>query len=82
MAGEARVSARRDVWSLITVLVMGLYALFLIYPLLNLLVQAVIDKSTGKLTLAYFVRFFGKPYYFNTLLNSFKVTFCVSYNFV
>ncbi len=63
---------------LVTLLVLGLYALFLVYPLFNLLIQAVVDKETGKFTLAYFVRFFGKPYYFNTLLNSFKVTFGVT----
>jgi iron(III) transport system permease protein len=75
---KQQTRSRRDVWSLVTLGVLGLYGLFLVYPLLNLLVQAVIDKSTGKLTLAYFVRFFGKPYYFNTLLNSFKVTFSVT----
>jgi iron(III) transport system permease protein len=52
--------------------------LFLVYPLLNLFGQAVIDKATGNFTLSYFHRFFSKPYYFNTLLNSFKVTFCVT----
>jgi iron(III) transport system permease protein len=75
---EQRTRTKLDVWSLVTLLVLGLYGLFLVYPLLNLLVQAVIDKTTGKLTLEYFVRFFGKPYYFNTLLNSFKVTFGVT----
>jgi iron(III) transport system permease protein len=66
------------VWSLVTLGVLGLYGLFLIYPLLNLLTQAVVDKDTGKLTLSYFVRFFSKPYYFGTLLNSFRVTFSVT----
>ncbi len=67
-----------DIWSLVTLSVLGLYAIFLIYPLFNLLSQAVVDKDTGTFTLAYFVKFFGKPYYFNTLLNSFKVTFGVT----
>ncbi|MCK5795304.1 MAG: iron ABC transporter permease, partial [Anaerolineales bacterium] len=40
--------------------------------------QAVIDKETGQFTLAYFIKFFSKPYYFNTLLNSFKVTSVVT----
>jgi iron(III) transport system permease protein len=73
-----KIKSRNDVWSLVTLLVLGLYGLFLVYPLLNLFGQAVIDKSTGNLTLSYFHRFFSKPYYFNTLLNSFKVTFCVT----
>ena len=67
-----------DIWSSVTLLVLGLYAVFLIYPLFNLLIQAVVDKETGKFTLAYFVKFFGKPYYLNTLINSFKVTLGVT----
>lgn len=69
---------KMDVWSLVTLLVLGLYGLFLIYPLMNLLLQSVVDKKTGQFTLAYFIKFFSKPYYFNTLLNSFKVTFWVT----
>jgi len=67
-----------DVWSLVTLGVLALYALFLIYPLFNLLIQAVVDKKTGQFTLDYFIKFFSRPYYFNTLLNSFKVTFMVT----
>ena len=78
MGARSRAGKRLDVWSLVTLMVLGLYALFLIFPLLNLLVQAVVDKQTGRFTLAYFVKFFSKPYYFNTLLNSFKVTFSVT----
>jgi iron(III) transport system permease protein len=40
--------------------------------------QALIDKETGQFTLGYFVKFFSTPYYFNTLLNSFKVTTAVT----
>lgn len=75
---EQTIKGRRDVWSLVTLAVLGAYGLFLVYPLLNLLGQAVIDKASGRFSLAYFQRFFGKPYYFNTLINSFKVTFGVT----
>ena len=75
---EFKLFKKYDVWSLVTLLLLGLYALFLIYPLMNLLTQSVVDKSTGEFTLAYFIKFFSKPYYFNTLLNSIKVTFCVT----
>lgn len=78
MSSTPRAGRRLDIWSLVTLVVLGMYILFLIYPLFNLLVQAVVDKNTGKFTLAYFVKFFSKPYYFNTLLNSFKVTFSVT----
>jgi len=46
--------------------------------MINLLAQAVLDKETGEFTLSYFVKFFSTPYYFNTLINSFKVTFWVT----
>jgi iron(III) transport system permease protein len=74
-AGKRRAP---EVWGAATVLVLALYGLFLVYPLVNLLAQAVVDKATGRLSLQYFIRFFAKPYYFNTLLNSFKVTSCVT----
>ena len=78
MQPKRKIKSKYDVWSLVTLLVLGIYGLFLIYPLLNLLGQSVIDKSTGNFTLSYFYKFFSKPYYFNTLLNSFKVTICVT----
>jgi len=67
-----------DIWSIVGLLILGLYGLFLIFPMGNLLKQAVVDKDTGAFTLSYFIRFFSKPYYFNTLLNSFKVTTAVT----
>ena len=67
-----------DLWTLVMFGLLGLYGVFLIYPMMNLLAQAVIDKETGAFTLAYFVEFFSTPYYFNTLINSFKVTFWVT----
>jgi len=70
--------AKFDLWTLVTFGLLALYGIFLIYPMINLLAQAVIDKETGQFTLAYFVEFFSTPYYFNTLLNSFKVTFFVT----
>jgi len=67
-----------DLWTVVMFALLGLYGVFLIYPMMNLLAQAVIDKETGAFTLAYFIEFFSTPYYFNTLLNSFKVTFWVT----
>jgi len=62
-----------DIWGLITLMIMALYLVFLIFPLGMVLYQAVIDKTSNTLTLAYFTKFFSKPYYFSTLMNSFKV---------
>jgi iron(III) transport system permease protein len=63
-----------DVWGYITIMALVLYGLFLIYPLLKILTQSIIDKETGKLTLNYFIKFFGKSYYSKTLINSFNVS--------
>lgn len=63
-----------DVWFVITLLILGLYVLFMFYPLFSLFKSAVIDSKTGQFSLAYFQKFFSKAYYTNTVLNSFKVT--------
>lgn len=70
---------RLDVWGFITLGILALYALFLIYPLGNMLRQSIIDKNTMQFTLNYFIKFFTKPYYFETLLNSFKVSICATF---
>jgi iron(III) transport system permease protein len=67
-----------DLWTFISIGVLALYAIFLIFPMTNLISQAVRDKETGRFTLGYFVEFFSTPYYFNTLWNSFKVTTAVT----
>lgn len=53
--------------------VLGLYVVFLIIPLLNILRESVVGGD-GAFSLVYFRRFFGEPYYFNTILNSFKLS--------
>lgn len=67
-----------DLWTFIGLGMLGLYGIFLIFPMMNLISQAVRDKDTGALTLGYFFEFFSTPYYFNTLWNSFKVTTAVT----
>ena len=65
---------RLDVWGAITLVTIALYALFLLYPMAYLIRQSVMDPDTGGFTLAYFTKFFSKSYYFDTLINSFKVS--------
>lgn len=65
---------RLDIWGTITLIMIAVYALFLLYPMANLIQQSVVDGKTGELTLANFTKFFSKSYYFDTLLNSFKVS--------
>lgn len=63
-----------DIWFVITLAILGLYVLFMFYPLFSLFKSAVIDSETGQFTLAYFQKFFSKKYYTNTVVNSFTVT--------
>ena len=71
---------RLDVWGAITLATIALYALFLLYPMAYLIRQSVMDPDTGGFTLAYFTKFFSKSYYFDTLINSFKVSItCLLY---
>lgn len=64
---------RLDVWGWTTIAILLLYGLFLLYPLGLLLKMAFSDGM--HFTLSHFVRFFSRPYYSITLINSFKVSF-------
>ena len=63
---------RFDIWLIISLGILAAYALFLLYPLYCILKQSII--SNGQFTAEYFVRFFSKSTYMQTLINSFKVT--------
>lgn len=65
---------RLDIWGFITLFTIVLYALFLIYPMVFLVKQALFNAETGKFTLGEFEKFFSKSYYFATLFNSFKLS--------
>ena len=65
---------RLDMWGIITLCIIAVYVLFLVYPMAHLMRQAVYDTETGRFTLENFAKFFSKSYYFDTLLNSFKVS--------
>lgn len=62
-----------ELWSGVTVLFLVLFLIFLVYPMLGILKQAVISKD-GQFTLEQFVKFFSQSYYSKTILNSFKVS--------
>ena len=63
---------RLDVWGWTTIVILLLYALFLLYPLSLLLKMAFSDGA--HFTLANFAKFFSRKYHSITLLNSFKVS--------
>ncbi|MBB6479899.1 ABC transporter permease [Spirochaeta isovalerica] len=67
-----------NLWSTSTLSLLILYTIFLIIPLFVLLSESFLDRDTGQFTLENFQRFFGKKYYYSTLLNSFKVTVSVT----
>ena len=65
---------RLDVWGCLTIGIILLYLIFLVYPVGNLLIKSVIDKTTNDFSLNSFIKFFSQPYYFKTLMNSFQVS--------
>lgn len=67
------LSKKKDVWSLVTILVLALYAVILVYPLTRLLREAVITAD-GQFTLDGFRTFFGQRYYVRSIGNSLKIS--------
>lgn len=63
---------RADVWTLVSLLILAMYALFLLYPLVKLLIESVMKN--GEFTTQYFAKFFSNPYYGNTLVHSFALS--------
>ena len=61
-------------WTLLALLILALFIVFVVYPLILVLKKSVINPTTNAFTLENFTRFFTKKYYTNTLKNSFKVT--------
>ncbi len=66
-------SKKRDFWVVASIVVLGIYLLFMVYPMLLVMVKSFQDPATGGFSLQHFVKFFSQPYYSRTLLNSFKV---------
>lgn len=61
-------------WLLLTLFILGLFLVVVVYPLTLVLYRSVLDPNTGKLTFDYFIKFFSRIYYTNTIINSIKVT--------
>lgn len=62
-----------DIWSFFSLLIIGAYALFLIYPLFRIMGGALMDEA-GNFSFKWFQQFFQDRYYFRILMNSFKVS--------
>lgn len=71
-------SRKFDIWTSVTLIVFIFYILTLAFPLFTLLIKSVLNGDTGKFSMEYFAKFFGKKYYYGALINSLKVTTCVT----
>lgn len=71
-AGEKRFS----VWTSFSLIILAIFAIFIIYPLLLVLCKSVIDPHSGNFTLNYLTKFFTRKFYWITLVNSLQVTAC------
>ena len=63
-----------SIWTAFTLVILGFFLFFVVYPLTLVLYKSVLDPETGAYSMAHFTRFFSRKYYLNTLYNSFKVT--------
>lgn len=62
-----------EIWNFIGFAILGLYLIFLVFPLIGLLNSSVVTPE-GHFSFQYFKKFFSQKYYLDTLLNSFKVS--------
>lgn len=65
-------------WTVVTIIIAAVFALFLIYPLFSLFITGFQNPETGAFTLDNFARFFQKKYYYRALLHSLQVGVCVT----
>lgn len=66
-----------ELWTVISVVMLLAFLLFLVYPMIGLLKQSVISPE-GEFTFEQFAKFFSKSYYTDTIVNSMKVTLSVT----
>lgn len=66
---------RFDMWTVVSIVLMALFLLFLVYPMVKLFKEAVF--SNGEFTLDAFRTFFSEKYYFGSIFNSVKIAVCV-----
>ena len=48
-----------DFWTVVTIGIIAVFALFLIYPLISLFIDGFLKEGTGEFTMANFQKFFG-----------------------
>ena len=72
---------KKDVWTIIAIVLLALFIIFFIYPSVRLMWEAFFtrDKDSGQLafTLKQFTKFFSKKRNYSAIWNSFRVSFWV-----
>ena len=66
---------RPDFWFFAKVTVIVAMCLFIVYPFYTILTKSVFSNKVEGITLYNFIRFFSKPYYYQTLIRSMVVCF-------
>ncbi len=67
-----------DFWTIVTLGIVIVFALFLAYPLFSLFASGFRDPETQQFTMDNFAKFFTKKYYLRALGHSFLVTACTT----
>jgi len=70
---ERLANVKLDFWFFVKFFVIVSMCLFIVYPFYTILTKSVFSNKVEGLTLYNFVRFFTKPYYYQTLLRSLVV---------
>lgn len=73
MAGKKKF----ELWTVVSIVMMLAFLLFLVYPMFGLLKQSVVSPE-GTIGFEQFTKFFSKSYYTDTIVNSMKVTLSVT----
>lgn len=70
-----RTVKKYDGWSVVSLALIALFLVFLVWPIGNLLKEAVLKD--GQFSLDAFQTFFGKSYYYGSIFNSMKIGLAV-----
>lgn len=66
-----------ELWTVVSLVLLASFLLFLVYPMFGLLKQSVITPE-GAFSMGEFAKFFSKSYYTGTVVNSMKVSLTVT----
>lgn len=65
---------RHPMWNVLSLALLAFFVIFVVIPLVLVLYRSIYDPETGRLSFAYFHKFFSKKFYWGALVNSFAVT--------